>query len=145
MNIQELSQRLHEEGCNQSQYAIGRRGAASDAFCLGHNGKEWQVHYTERGRDSDPIYASCDETQACVFFFDTVMAMRHDHCVGFFRYEDKASALCKQLAIADITSWQDTIPFGGVDNPRYRVFVTGKDIFQARAVLGVIPVGDGET
>jgi hypothetical protein len=57
MNIRELTQRLFEEGCNASLYAVGSRGTASDAFCLTHNGAQWQVYYTERGQDSPPIYA----------------------------------------------------------------------------------------
>jgi hypothetical protein len=145
MNIQELSQRLYEAGCNQSQYAIGKRGSASDAFCLTHKGTEWQVYYTERGRDSAPIYASSEEASACEFFFDTVMAMRHDHCVGFFKSEANADALCQQLALADIAAWRDAIPFGGLADSRYRVFVTGKALFLARALLGIIPASDVET
>lgn len=142
MNIRELAQRLFEEGCNPSSYAVGSPGGASDAFCLTHNGSQWQVYYTERGQDSPPIYTSGSEAQACEFFFQHIMTMRHDHCVGFFRSKANAEALQGKLHSCGVFSWCDQIPYGGPGNPRFRVFVTGKAIFPAKAALGDIPVRD---
>jgi hypothetical protein len=142
MNTRELTQRLFEEGCNPSLYAVGSRGAASDAFCLTHTGTQWQVFYTEHGQDSPPIYASSSESQACEFFFQHIMGMRHDHCVGFFKLEQNAEALQDQLRGLGVSSWKDRIPYGGPSDPRFRVFVTGKSIFQARSALGNVPVRD---
>ena len=140
MNTSELARRLLDEGCNPSLYAIGSRGAASDAFCLTHTATQWQVYYTERGQDSLPIYASGSEAQACDFFFQHIMSMRHDHCVGFFKSQQSAEALQVELAKIGIPSWNDRIPYGGANDPRFRVFVTGKAIFPARAALGTVPV-----
>lgn len=142
MNIEELRQYLEAEGCNPHNYAIGSRGSASDAFCLTHNGTQWQVYYTERGSDQSPIYVSDEEAQACEFFRKHILSQRHDHCVGFFRSEAAARSLVKQLAKLRVKAWQDRIPYGGWTDPRYRVFVTGKDIFIARANLDNIPVRD---
>ena len=142
MNIRELEQRLINEGCNPSSYAVGARGGTSDAFCLAFTGTRWEVFYTERGRDSAPIFASGSEAQACEFFFRHIMAMRHDHCVGFFKSEHSAGALEARLRDVGVSSWSDRIPYGGPDDPRYRVFVTGKAIFPARAALGSVPVRD---
>jgi hypothetical protein len=142
MNTDELAQRLFEEGCKPGNYSIGSRGAASDSYCLTFNGTEWQVYYTERGQDSSPIYASESESQACDFFFRHIMAMRHDHCVGFFRLEQNALALQQKLLALGLAPWQDRIPYGGPNDPRFRVFVTGKAIFTAKAALGDIPVRD---
>jgi hypothetical protein len=142
MNTRELAQRLLEEGCNPSSFAVGSRGGASDAFCLTYTGTQWQVFYTERGQDSPPIYASGSESQACEFFFQHIVAMRHDHCVGFFKSEHSALVLKAKLQEAGVSSWSDRIPYGGPNDPRYRVFVTGKAIFPARAALGRVPVRD---
>lgn len=142
MNTRELAERLLEEGCNPSMYAIGSRGGASDAFCLSHRDAQWQVCYTERGLDSPPIYASGSESQACEFFFKYIMAMRHDHCVGFFKSQDNAVALEHELREPGVISWSDQIPYGGKHDPRYRVFVTGKEIFVAREALGELPRRD---
>lgn len=140
MNSRELAQRLSDEGCNPSLYVIGSRGVASDAFCLTHNGTQWQVYYTERGQDSPPIYASGSESLACEFFFKHIMAMRHDHCVGIFISEQSSLAIQEKLNSRGVPSWNDRIPYGGPADPRYRVFVTGKAIFQAKEILGAVPI-----
>jgi hypothetical protein len=141
MNVQELKQRLFEEGCNSSVYAIGARGDASDAFCLAHDGENWRVYYTERGQDDAPVFVSEDEDDACQFFFQKIMSMRHNHCVGFFRSQERAKSLCNDLEQQGLNAYSDKIPYD-VDEPRYRVFVVGKAIFKARALLGEVPVYD---
>ncbi len=70
------------------------------------------------------------------------MGMRHEHCVGFFRIEQNAKALIDRLTHNGVPSRLDKIPFGGMDDPRYRVFVTGKAIFKTREILGSVPVED---
>ena len=142
MNTSELSQRLVEEGCNPALYAIGSRGIASDAFCLTFTGTQWQVYYTERGNDEPPIFASGSASQACEFFFEHIMSMRHDHCVGILRSQERANALCTQLQEVGLSAWQDRIPYGGPNDPRFRVFVIGKAIFAAKAKLGEVPIRD---
>jgi len=140
MNTRELSQRLLAEGCNPTLSAIGSRGIASDAFCLTFTGTQWQVYYTERGNDDPPIYASGSEAQACEFFFEHIMSMDHDHCVGVFRSQEQANATNARLQAAGLSPWQDRIPYGGPNDPRFRVFVKGKAIFAARTGLGEVPV-----
>lgn len=143
MNTRELAQRLYEEGCNPSLYAIGNRGAASDAFYLSHTGTQWQVCYTERGQDSPPIFASGSESQACEFFFKHIMSMQHVHCIGFFKAKASAEALQAELSGLSIASSSDRIPYGGPNDPRYRVYVAGKAIFAAREALGgTLPLRD---
>lgn len=142
MNIHELDQRLAEEGCNPSFYSVGSRGGASDAFCLTRNNGKWRVFYTERGQDHAPIFETHSEEDACRFFFRHIMAMRHDHCVGFFRSEQQAKALGAKLEQHGLNPHRDKIPYGGPRDPRYRVFVTGKAIFKAKEILGAVPVQD---
>jgi len=142
MNIRELEKRLLEEGCNPSYYAIGSRGSASDAYCLTHNGREWQVYYTERGQDESPMYTSRNEADACEYFFNYIMSLRHEHCVGFFRDESSARELQVKLESHGLHPRQDKIPYGGWKDPRFRIFVTGREIFSAKEVLGTVPVED---
>jgi hypothetical protein len=142
MNIQELAQKLAEEGCNPDSYAIGERGRASDAYCLTQANGMWSVYYTERGVDQSPFFETADETEACDYFFQFIMRFRHDHLVGFFRAETAAQALQAILERYGIPSRQDKIPYGGWHDPRYRVFVSGKAIFAAREILGNVPIHD---
>ena len=135
MNIEELIHRLIEEGCSTAIYSIGYRDSA--VYCLMKEAGFWRVFYTERGQDHAPIFESTSEEAACGFFFDYITKkFRHDHLVGFFASEENAKALTEKLARNGIQSHQDKIPHGGWVDPRYRVFVVGKDIFKARKVLG---------
>lgn len=141
MNIEELKGRLIEEGCSSSNYSIGYRD--SDVYCLMNWNGIWRIFYTERGQDHAPIFESTSEEAACEFFFDYITKkFRHDHLVGFFISEENANALTEKLAQNGITSHQDKIPHGGWIDPRYRVFVVGKDIFKAKEFLGEVPLKD---
>ncbi|MEP7137844.1 MAG: SPOR domain-containing protein [Chloroflexota bacterium] len=141
MNIEELKQRLVEEGCSTSNYSIGFRD--SDVFCLMNENGMWRVFYTERGKDDAPIFESASEADACEFFFKyQTEHIRHQHLVGFFRSEEKAIDLSETLERSGVQAHQDKIPYGGWVDPRFRVFVIGKDIFKAREFLREVPVKD---
>lgn len=141
MKITELEKRLLEEGCNPIHFAIGHQG--SDVYCLQYQNGVWKVFFTERGKDDPPLYETTEEEAACQFYFEYITArIRHDHLVGFFRKEKNARELLDRLAQNGIQSHRDKIPYGGWGDPRYRVFVVGKDIFRARDLLDKIPLED---
>jgi hypothetical protein len=141
MNIKELKHQLLEEGCSPFQFSVGPGG--SDVFALDHKNGKWCIFYTERGRDDDPIFESASEEEACVFYFNYITTkIQHNHLVGFFTSEQNAQKLETRLAQNGIRSHWDKIPYGGWNDPRYRVFVVGKDIFKARDILGEVPLKD---
>jgi len=141
MNIRQLGHRLVEEGCSATNYSIGYRG--SDVFCLLNQNGTWRVFYTERGQDDAPIFESKNEEEACEFYFEYIAKqIRHDHMVGFFHSEEYAKALSAKLDQSGIQSQRDKIPYGVWADPRYRVFVVGKDIFKAREILDEVPMKD---
>ena len=142
MDIHELEQRLLAEGCNPSYYAIGSRGSASDAHCLTHNGQEWQVYYTERGVDQAPMYTSKREEEACDYFFQFMMNIRHDHCVGTFLSETSANDLLAKLKSNGLHPFRDVIPYPVLPEPLYRVWVSGKEIFSVEKIIGARYVTD---
>ncbi|MGJ8654920.1 MAG: SPOR domain-containing protein [Akkermansiaceae bacterium] len=137
MDTRELEVRLLAEGCSMSNFAINHRGSGSDLYCLGKKGEVWSVFYTERGRDSEPIFESVSEEEACLFYYDLMKKMDHWHLVGFFA--DEASALELQGRLTDIgvVFIRNDIPaYKHADDPRYRLFVVGEDIFKVRELLG---------
>jgi hypothetical protein len=142
MNTSELARRLVEEGCNPANYAIGERGSVSDAFCLTHDGAQWQVFYTERGIDRAPFFTSTDEAEACQYFFDYVTRFRHDHYVGFFRNEALAQGMIEALTECGVAAWRDSFLYCSPNDVRHRVFVSGKAIHVVRTLFDVIPVMD---
>ena len=139
MKIRELEQRLLEEGCSPYNFSIGHGG--SDVYCIEEQDGVWRVFYTERGKASPPIFESTSEDEACRFYFDYIRKeIEHNHLVGFFVHEQNAMALEAQLGKSGLHTKRDKIPYGGWSDPRYRVFVAGKDIFKARSVLGEVPL-----
>ena len=141
MNIQELERRLEEEACNRAHYSIGYRD--SDVYCLMKIDGLWKVFYTERGLDQESMFESESEEAACEFFFKyQTERIRHDHIVGFFHVHVNAKALAAKLKEHGMDSYENNIPYRGWHDPRFRVFVIGKDVFKARALLGELPIGD---
>lgn len=141
MNIHELEKRLEEEACSRANYSIGVRD--SDVFCLENQNGTWRMFYTERGLDQDPIFESQSEEEACEFFFTYMTTrIRHDHLAGYFISLEKAEALAATLKEHGIESYRNDIPYHGWEDPRFRVFVIGKDVFKARDIFGELPVRD---
>lgn len=136
MNIEELKQRLFEEGCSPSNYSIGYRD--SDVFCLMQIHGLWKVFYTERGLDQEPIFESESEEAACEFFFRyQTERIQHVHIVGQFFVKANADELDARLQQLGLHTWLNHIPHEHwTDVRRFRVFVVGKDIFKAREILG---------
>jgi len=141
MNIQDLERRLVEEGCSRSHYSIGYRD--SDVFCLMKIDGLWKVFYTERGLDQEVMFESESEDAACEFFFKyQTERIRHDHIVGFFHVQANVKPLIVKLNEHGIQTREDAIPYHGWHDPRFRVFVIGKDVFKAQEILGELPIRD---
>ena len=142
MNHTELERRLEEQGCNSDLYAIGSAGGLDDGYCLWRENFAWRVCYCERGVCRETLFESRNEGEACEFFCRQMMSIRHDHCVGFFRSSSRANELFAHLQEQGLEPLRDQIPYGGSHDPRYRVFVVGRAIFDARKLLGEVPLRD---
>jgi hypothetical protein len=79
MKASEVKARLIAEGCNESNFAVLSR--PNEGFCLDRSGSQWIVFYSERGRDSAPIFSSDSEMEATEFFFHHVLKQQHWHIV----------------------------------------------------------------
>ena len=132
MRIPELRQKLEEEGCSPSNYAIESR--ESDAYCLMNDGRQWSVFYSERGCDSDPIFTTESETEACEFFLGYMRKQRHWHLIGVFPCESEAKAFEGEVVRCGATSVRNDLPASILGTPQYRVFVTGSDIHLVKAI-----------
>lgn len=142
MNIEELPKRLEEEACSPSLYSIGKRDPGG-AFCLVYENGMWRIFYSERGLDDKQLYEGEHEADACAFFFEFMtQRILHTHLVGYFISVENAGALAKQLKQHGIATHRNDIPYRGWEDPRFRVFVTGKDVFKVRELLGKLPIRD---
>ena len=141
MNISELKKKLLEEGCNPLNFCIGSKGAASDICCLTKNNGRWSVYYTERGSNSEPVFESDSEAEACEYYYHQIMAMEHRHNVGFFEDEASAIRLQKELEAEGIHTIRNDMPPLKTDGPDIkRVFVIGRDIFKVRGLYKNLPL-----
>jgi len=135
MNSSQLIEKLLAEGCSKSNFTVNGHG--SDVYCLNRKDGVWAVFYTERGQDSAPIFVSESEKEACEFFYNYIMKMEHWHIVGFFKKEGDAKALEAKLASIGVKAIRNDIPaYKQRNDPRFRVFVVGKDIFKVREAFG---------
>jgi len=141
MKAIELQEKLISEGCNPNNFSVLGRG--DDAYCLDMKDGKWAVFYSERGCDSEPIFTSISEDEACEYFFNYVVKQQHWHIVGFFEKESDAVELEERLVSSGINPIRNDIPaYNTANDPRYRVFVVGKDIFKIREYLGHVNVSD---
>lgn len=141
MKITDLREKLLSEGCRDDSFAILSRGSGDDVHCLDRKGNDWVVFFTERGRDSEPIFASPSECEACQFFYDLIVGMEHRHIVGFFKEESEAEALEASIRSICVEPVRNDIPsYSSRYDPRYRVFVVGKNIFTFRRHFGNGPI-----
>jgi len=110
--IKELNQWM-EANCYNDGYAIGDR--------------VW--FYTERGT-KQTLNVFNTEKEAVRFALHEIKLDKsaNRHLVGFLKSKSSESELVRELERRNIKCWTDKIPFGGPNDPRYRVFVFGCDI-----------------
>jgi hypothetical protein len=138
MKIGELEARLLEAGCNPINFSVRNRG--SDVYCLEEQDGVWRVFYTERGQDEPPVFESTEEAEACDYYFHFITTrIRHYHLIGFLKSESGATVLEDELLSHGIRVHRDKIPYHGWADPRYRVFVIGRDIFKVREMFPEVP------
>ncbi|HEX8070753.1 MAG TPA: hypothetical protein VF546_12430 [Pyrinomonadaceae bacterium] len=139
MNIVELAARLEEEGFNPQFYCIGpgwRR--LGDGFALDRVGDAFEWFYVERGQRGAAKKVFASEEEACRFAYDELAKDKwaRSHMIGMFETEAEAAELARALALQGIRSETDRIPYGGLHDPRFRVFVYGRDVFKVKGYTG---------
>ncbi|HEX8456710.1 MAG TPA: hypothetical protein VF656_05245 [Pyrinomonadaceae bacterium] len=135
MNMSELAERLEREGFNPQFYCIGagwRR--LSDAYALDKAGDGFEWFYVERGQKGRVERSFASEEEACRFAYEALAQDKwaRSHMVGMFESEREAAELARALSLEGIHSEIDRIPYGGLHDPRFRVFVYGTDVFKIK-------------
>ena len=135
MDTLETYKKLIAEGCSTQNFAINSCG--SDMYCLCNKDGAWSVFYTERGIDYPPIFSSISEEEACKFFYDHIIKMEHWHIVGFYKDKSLAQSMESKLSSLGIRFVRNDIPsYQAQNDPRFRIFVIGKDIFRFKDAFG---------
>ncbi len=69
MNINELKQKLHNEGVPSDLYSLLIGGYPNEAYCLVRNSiDDWEVYYSERGQKSGERHFQI-ESEACDYLY----------------------------------------------------------------------------
>ena len=136
MNTNELAELLAEEGFNSLFYCIGpgwRRLA--NGFALDQAGDSFEWFYVERGQKGQAERVFTSEEEACRFAYEALSQDKwaRSHLVGVFGSESEAADLARALSREGIRSETDRIPYGGLNDPRFRVFVYGRDVFRVKS------------
>ena len=135
MKVTELKDKLISEGCNEQNFGILYR--ADDAYSIMKRNQKWVVFYSERGRDSDPVFTSSDEDEACDYFYRHILNQKHRHLVAFCQNENDTNEIENKLKGIGVNPIRNDIPSYSKENdPRYRIFVEGKDVFEVKKHFG---------
>lgn len=147
MNTTELAKRLDEEGFNADFYCIGpgwRR--LGNGFALDKVGDSFEWFYVERGQKGGVEGVFASEEEACRFVYEALSKDKwaQSHMVGMFESAAEAADLARALSLKGIYSETDRIPYGGLSDPRFRVFVYGRDVFKVKGSIRFGYSGDYE-
>ena len=121
--------------CANSNGGYGIGQTAHDGFEIEREGQAWHWRFNERG-NSRTIQTFESEEEIVSFAYDQI---RKDpwawtHCIGWLKAENESAALRKNLEERGFPFYSDQIPYGGIDDPRYRVFVFGRDSLSFKAL-----------
>ena len=134
------------EQCYPDSYAIGAR-KIHEGYGLYRDGNQFVWFYTERGsRDNLRYFQTEAEAVAYAFTAITSDPTANRHLIGFVNDPAEEQTLLAELDVRGVAYLKDEIPFGGPQDKRTRIFVSGCDV---RRVLDLqekygVRVRDGE-
>lgn len=141
MDSKELLSLLMREGFNRALFrleAVHGGEGSDDCFCLRSDGRRWEVCYLERGA-SRTLGTFSDEASACDEFLRRLEQegpSARSHLLTGFPNREEADRLVALLLQAGIQpTHRDAPAFAHRNDIRYRVFVDGRYLQQARKVL----------
>lgn len=113
--------------CYNDGYGIGAR-QIHEGYGLEKRGKNFDWYYTERG-EKQYLHHFETEEEAVHFAYNQIITDKfaNRHMIGFIAGQTLLNELHNELEVSKIKHFTDKIPYGGMDVPRYRVFVFGCD------------------
>ena len=130
-SIRALKAWMKNNGCNFLSYNIDSAGIA-EGYILAPVGSAYHWMYTERGKET-VVERFANECDAVSFAYQQIKSdgWAWSHMVGILDGKKELNALKESLTRMQIKYHEDSIPYGGKYDLRYRVFVHGS---QADAV-----------
>ncbi|MEM7059361.1 MAG: hypothetical protein AAF557_17390 [Pseudomonadota bacterium] len=121
---------MHQSGCNFIGYQIGH-ASIDEGYILRQERGEFTWSYSERGKITR-LETFDDEASAVAFAVQRICedAWACSHSIGIAKNPRVLTEIISTLDARRIAYFQDEIPYGGPNDPRYRVFVHGKHAAQ---------------
>lgn len=133
--IEQLRQWMEAHCYSDHHYAISDR-FVHEGYGLRKSAKGYIWYYTERGSE-DILKTFAAEKDAVVYAMQVIANDRFasSHLIGMVKSPAEEEALLRELAIRNIDFWKDSIPYGGPDDRRTRVFVRGCDVLKVGDII----------
>ncbi|CAN5878020.1 hypothetical protein BH11VER1_BH11VER1_20420 [soil metagenome] len=127
----ELAGYLSAECYQPHCYHIGPgwRGCG-DTYCIERTPAGYEAFYVERGQRSSLIWVEDSEASACLSFIALLDGEKWSraHCIAFTKSLSEIEQINEKLASLGIQATRNDVPtLGGPNDPRFRLFVTGRD------------------
>ena len=127
----ELADYLRAECYQPEFYNIGPSWShCCDTYCIELTTAGYEAFHVERGQRSGPIWIDGNESAACRAFIALLDGERwsRSHCIAFTASLTEIQRIEGELGSRGIQATRNDIPaFSGPNNPRFRLFVTGRD------------------
>lgn len=119
------------ENCYGESYAIGSRNIY-EGFGLKKENENYIWYFTERGQDND-LKKFTSEKEAVDYAYHQIKSDKYAsrHLLAMVKEKREAENIQSALTARKIAFETDTIPYGGLQDMRVRIFVFGCDIKRA--------------
>ena len=100
-----------------------------EGFGIEKQGNLYSWYFTERGQKENLHYFST-EKEVVHFAFEQIKTDRtaKSHCIAMLKSDTELHRLTSELDKREVNYWIDTIPYGGLNDMRNRIFIIGCDI-----------------
>jgi len=129
--LDELQKHLKNHCYQPSGFHVGGDWAGcGDTHCIEKTDSGFDIFYVERGQRYETIELHEDESAACRAF---VKILERDewsrgHCVAWSTSMDEIDRIARRMEARGVRVKRNDIPnYSGADDPRYRLFVFGRD------------------
>ena len=107
-----------------------------EGYILEKNGRFYQWNYTERGKKSTLEYFTT-EKNAVEYALKKIKSDEHANLnfIGMYKESSELEKILSELKNRKIEYWTDSIPYGGLNDYRTRIFVIGCGIKKATDLI----------
>ena len=131
----ELAQWLKDNCYSMNAYGINGN-FITEGHGIENNKGLYQWYYTERGEKRVLAHFST-EKEAVQYALKAIKADKHAnrHYIGMYKSDKEVEKILAELKQRGIKYWTDSIPYGGLNDYRTRIFVIGCGIKMAADLI----------